>query len=174
MIGGKANLHHQNVRVAQINVSVSEWVAAFDLWFDRKQAPGWDSNWFLEFQTSLLHTFHPGPAVNPGSQQQEQARQALHHGLVVQLQLRPHLRRNLSSPSQSSSIVQSIALQYHLPRHGGQSPSKDVPNALDNMRYIQVVCLTSTATPQDFQLADPNDCTVFWNCRSFPLPLSTF
>ena len=39
------------------------------------------------------------------------------------------------------------------------------------MRYIQVVCLTSTATPQDFQLADPNDCTVFWNCRS-SLPLS--
>merc|ERR1712172_449566 len=28
-----------------------------------------------------------------------------------------------------------------------------------------VVCLTSTATPQDFQLADPNNCTVFWHCR---------
>ena len=37
-----------------------------------------------------------------------------------------------------------------------------------------MVCLTSTATPQDFQLADPNNCTVFWHCRSSLLHISTF
>merc|ERR1711874_232488 len=28
-----------------------------------------------------------------------------------------------------------------------------------------VVCLTTTATPQDFNLADPNNCRIFWQCR---------
>merc|ERR1711988_151151 len=28
-----------------------------------------------------------------------------------------------------------------------------------------VVCLTTTTTPQDFNLADPNNCRVFWQCR---------
>merc|ERR1712200_98654 len=28
-----------------------------------------------------------------------------------------------------------------------------------------VVCLTTTATPQDFILADPNNCRIFWQCR---------
>lgn len=34
-------------------------------------------------------------------------------------------------------------------------------NAIKN----QVVCLTTTATPQDFNLADPNNCRIFWQCR---------
>merc|ERR1712055_99331 len=68
--------------------------------------------------------------VIPGSsQQQEQAGQVLHHGLLL-------LPQASSSPLPSNIIFPDT-----------------------------VVCLTSTATPQDFQLADPNNCTVFWHCR---------
>merc|ERR1711910_203850 len=61
----------------------------------------------------------------------------------------------------SSSALTCVAISILL--LGSQASSSPLPS---NIIFPDtVVCLTSTAKPQDFQLADPNDCTVFWHCR---------
>merc|ERR1711953_1568986 len=61
----------------------------------------------------------------------------------------------------SSSALTCVAISILL--LGSQASPSPLPS---NIIFPDtVVCLTSTAKPQDFQLADPNDCTVFWHCR---------
>merc|ERR1711936_1216988 len=71
------------------------------------------------------------------------------------------LTRHSNMALLSSSVLTCVAISILL--LGSQASSSPLPS---NIIFPDtVVCLTSTAKPQDFQLADPNDCTVFWHCR---------
>ena len=119
----------------------------------------WDSNWFPKFQARPLY-FQAQP-VNPDSQQHQHDGQELHGGLF-------DLHQLPRAPSQLSRGLQPIALKHFLSWHGKTlwyQLRKIFFEFYDKKIYNQVVCLTTTATPQDFNLADPNNCRVFWQCR---------
>merc|ERR1712012_531636 len=65
----------------------------------------------------------------------------------------------MSKNSKATSVTSTSFLVLLLSFHVSSNP---LPS---NIFFPDtVVCLTTTATPQDFILADPN-CRVFWQCR---------